>query len=46
MTATALRRFPDLKPEGVAVGPGGTTLGLVFDRDGREPVWTTWPLSR
>jgi hypothetical protein len=46
MTATLLRRFPDLKPEGVAVGPGSTALGLVFDRDGAEPVWTTWPLAR
>ena len=45
MTATILRRFPGLKPEGVAVGPAGKTLGLVFDRDGGEPVWTTWPLS-
>ena len=45
MTATVLRQFPGLKPEGVAVGPAGKTLGLVFDRDGREPVWTTWPLS-
>jgi hypothetical protein len=46
MTATLLRRFPHLKPEGVAAGPAGTTLGLVFDRDGGEPVWTTWPLAR
>jgi hypothetical protein len=45
MTAALLRRFPDLKPEGVAVGPAGDTLGVVFDRDGGEPVWTTWPLG-
>ena len=45
MAAAVLRRFPDLKPEGVAVGPAGDTLGLVFDRDGGEPVWTTWPLE-
>jgi hypothetical protein len=45
MTAALLRRFPDLKPEGVAVGPAGKALGLVFDRDGAPPVWTTWPLS-
>jgi len=45
MTATVLRQFSGLKPEGVAVGPAGKALGLVFDRDGGEPVWTTWPLS-
>jgi hypothetical protein len=44
MTADLLRQFPDLKPEGVALGPDGKALALVFDRDGADPVWSTWHL--
>ena len=44
MAAKLVRQFPELKPEGVAVAPGGKALTVVFDRDGRDPVWTTFAL--
>ncbi len=46
MAAQLVRRFADLKPEGVAVAPDGQTLTLVFDRDKRDPLWVTVPLAR
>ena len=45
MSAKLVRQFPDLKPEGMAVAPGGKALTVVFDRDGRDPVWTTLSLT-
>jgi hypothetical protein len=45
MQATLLRRFPGLKPEGVTAAPDGRSLTIVFDRNSRDPVWTSWPLT-
>ena len=39
------RYFPGLKPEGVTAAPDGHTLTLVFDRDLRDPLWTTFPAA-
>jgi len=41
---TLLKRFEGLKPEGVAVAPDRTTAIVVFDTDGRQPLWIRWPL--
>jgi hypothetical protein len=46
MQASLLRRFPGLKPEGVTTAPGGTALTVVFDRNSRDPLWTSWPLGK
>lgn len=36
-----LRRFPGLKPEGLALTPGGGRVVVVFDTgEGQEPLWT------
>lgn len=43
--AKLVRRFTDLKPEGVAAAPEGDTLTLVFDRNTLDPMWMTWPLA-
>jgi hypothetical protein len=40
-----LKRFDGLKPEGIALSPDHTSALVVFDTDGRKPVWTRWPLS-
>lgn len=45
MQATLLRRFPGLKPEGVTTAPDGRSLTIVFDRNARDPLWTSWPLA-
>ena len=46
MQANLLRRFPGLKPEGVTTAPGGASLTVVFDRNSRDPLWTSWPLRK
>jgi hypothetical protein len=40
-----LKRFEGLKPEGVALAPDHTSTIIVFDTDGREPLWLRWPLT-
>ena len=45
MEAKLVRRFPGLKPEGVTVAPDGRALTIVFDRNSRDPLWTSWPLG-
>lgn len=40
-----VRRFTELKPEGVAVGPDPGSALVVFDRDGLQPLTMTWRLS-
>jgi hypothetical protein len=39
-----LRRFSDLKPEGVTLSPSGRSLVVVFDRDQAEPEWAELPV--
>ena len=39
-----LRRFPDLKPEGVTPSPSGRSLVVVFDCDQGQPKWTEVPM--
>jgi len=39
-----LKRFPGLKPEGVAPSPDGRSLVVVFDRGNKTPQWTSIPL--
>jgi len=39
-----LKRFDGLKPEGVAVAPDHSSAIVVFDTDGRQPLWIRWPL--
>jgi hypothetical protein len=46
LEAALVRRFVGLKPEGLAVAPGGRALTVVFDRDVRDPLWFTWPLGQ
>jgi hypothetical protein len=41
MDASLVRRFAGLKPEGVTTAPTGTALTVVFDRNSRDPVWTS-----
>ena len=41
---TLLKRFEGLKPEGVALAPDRTSAIVVFDTDGRQPLWIRWPL--
>ncbi len=41
---TLLKRFEGLKPEGVALSPDHTSAIVVFDTDGRQPIWIRWPL--
>jgi len=43
-TPKLLKRFEGLKPEGVALAPDRTTAIVVFDTDGRQPLWIRWPL--
>ncbi len=43
-TPTLLKRFEGLKPEGVALAPDHTSAIVVFDTDGRQPLWVRWPL--
>lgn len=40
-----LKRFDGFKPEGVALAPDHKSAVIVFDTDGKEPIWTRWPLS-
>lgn len=42
---TLLKRFEGLKPEGIALSPNHKSAIIVFDTDGRKPLWITWPLS-
>ena len=44
-TPTLLKRFEGLKPEGVALSPDHSSAIVVFDTDGRQPLWVRWPLS-
>lgn len=39
-----LKRFDGLKPEGVALAPDHGSAIVVFDTDGRQPLWIRWPL--
>jgi hypothetical protein len=39
-----LKRFDGLKPEGIALAPDHTSAIVVFDTDGRQPLWIRWPL--
>jgi hypothetical protein len=41
---TLLKRFDGLKPEGIALAPNHTSAIVVFDTDGRKPLWIRWPL--
>src|SRR6478752_3696159 len=41
---TLLKRFEGLKPEGVALSPDRVSAIVVFDTDGKEPLWIRWPL--
>jgi hypothetical protein len=41
---TLLKRFEGLKPEGVALAPDHTSAIVVFDTDGRQPLWIRWSL--
>lgn len=43
-TPKLLKRFDGLKPEGIALAPDHTTAIVVFDTDGREPLWIRWQL--
>jgi hypothetical protein len=43
-TPTLLKRFDGLKPEGVALAPDHASAIVVFDTDGRQPLWVRWPL--
>lgn len=43
-TPKLLKRFEGLKPEGIALAPDRTTAIVVFDTDGRQPLWIRWPL--
>jgi hypothetical protein len=43
-TPTLLKRFEGLKPEGVALAPNHSSAVVVFDTDGRKPLWIHWPL--
>ncbi len=40
-----LKRFEGLTPEGVAISPDHASAIVVFDSDGRQPIWMRWPLS-
>ncbi|MET0794754.1 MAG: hypothetical protein ABW061_24760 [Polyangiaceae bacterium] len=42
---TLLKRFEGLKPEGIALSPDHSSAIVVFDTDGRQPLWIRWPLS-
>lgn len=42
---TLLKRFEGLKPEGVALAPDRHSAIVVFDTDGKQPVWIRWALS-
>jgi hypothetical protein len=44
-TPTLIKRFEGLKPEGVALSPDRSSAIVVFDTDGREPLWIRWPLA-
>jgi len=39
-----LKHFKDLKPEGIAVAPNKQFALVVFDRDGKEPLYVRWRL--
>jgi len=39
-----LQRFEGKKPEGIALSPDHTSAIVVFDTDGRPPIWIRWPL--
>jgi len=39
-----LKRFDGLKPEGIALAPDHKNAIVVFDTDGRQPLWIRWPL--
>jgi hypothetical protein len=41
---TLLKRFDGLKPEGVALAPDHISAVVVFDTDGRKPLWIRWTL--
>lgn len=43
-TPKLLKRFESLKPEGIALAPDHATAIVVFDTDGRQPLWIRWPL--
>lgn len=45
LDAKLVRRFVDLKPEGIAIAPGSGALTVVFDRNSRDPLWMTWSLG-
>ena len=40
-----LKRFDGLKPEGIALAPDHSSAIVVFDTDGRQPLWVRWPLT-
>jgi len=43
--AELLKRFDGLKPEGVALTPTGKAAIVVFDTDGKKPLWMRLSLS-
>lgn len=43
-TPQLLKRFDGLKPEGIALAPDHASAIVVFDTDGRQPLWIRWPL--
>ncbi|HEX2670123.1 MAG TPA: hypothetical protein VHM25_04585 [Polyangiaceae bacterium] len=43
-TPKLLKRFDGLKPEGIALAPDHKSAIVVFDTDGRQPLWIRWPL--
>lgn len=46
LTARHVRTFPDLKPEGLAVAPGGKALAVTFDRGKDAAQWVVIPADQ
>ncbi len=44
-TPMLVRRFANLKPEGIALAPGPGEVRIVFDTDGHTPLWLRTSLA-